>query len=97
VCGLENTIHRALLLAADGRLALRSADGSAPDEPGPSTALYGGGLRAACARSRWDTEERYLRELLALTGGNVSEAVRRAGTERRAMGQMLKRHGIGRQ
>ena len=91
---LENVMHRALLLAEDG-IAVLPPPGSEP-EPPAGTTLYGGGLRAACARSRWDTEERYLRELLALTGGNVSEAARRAGTERRTMGRLLKRHGIGR-
>jgi DNA-binding NtrC family response regulator len=91
---LENVMHRALLLAENGRVVLPPPGAEVP-EPPAGTALYGGGLRATCARTRWETEERYLRELIALTGGNVSEAARRAGTERRAMGRLLKRHGIG--
>jgi DNA-binding NtrC family response regulator len=91
---LENVVHRALLLAEDGCAALPPPATESP-EPPAGTALYGGGLRATCARSRWETEERYLRELIAHTGGNVSEAARRAGTERRTMGRLLKKHGIG--
>jgi DNA-binding NtrC family response regulator len=90
---LENVVHRALLLAEDG-IAILPPPGTELPEPAPGTALYGGGLRATCARSRWETEERYLRELLALTGGNVSETARRAGTERRTMGRLLKRHAL---
>jgi DNA-binding NtrC family response regulator len=90
---LENVMHRALLLAENGRVAL-PPPGAAVPAPAAGTALYAGGLRRACERSRWETEERYLRELMALTGGNVSEAARRAGTERRSMGRILKRHGI---
>ena len=90
---LENVMHRALLLAEDGRIAL-PPDGQPPLEPAAAVPLYSEGLRAACARSRWEPEERYLHELMALTHGNISEAARRAGTERRAMGRLLKRHGI---
>ena len=89
---LENVVHRALLLAEDGCIAL--PPGTDVPEPAAGTALYDGGLRAACARSRWETEERYLRALIALTSGNVSAAARQAGTERRTMGRLLKRHGI---
>jgi two-component system, NtrC family, response regulator GlrR len=92
---LENVMHRALLLAENGRVALPPPSLPVP-EPALGTALYGGGLRQACAKARWDIEDRYLRELIALTAGNVSEAARRAGIERRAMGRLLKKHGIGR-
>jgi len=92
---LENVVHRAVLLGEAGHAPLPSG-GTASAMPAASSPLHAGGLRAACAKARWDTEEQYLRELMALTGGNVSEAARRAGTERRAMGRLLKRHGIGR-
>ncbi len=91
---LENVLHRALLLAEDGRIALPPGEPASP--PPAANLLLAGGLRAVCARARWETEDSYLRELMALTGGNVSEAARRAGTERRAMGRLLKKHGIGR-
>jgi DNA-binding NtrC family response regulator len=91
---LENVLHRAVLLAEDGRVALPPGETALPVEA-PGSPLWAGGLRQACAKARWETEDRYLRQLMALTGGNVSEAARRAGTERRAMGRMLKKHGIG--
>ena len=43
-----------------------------------------------------DFEIQYLRQLLVGTGGNVSEAARRAGKERRVFGRLLKKHGIDR-
>lgn len=90
---LESVMHRAVLLGEEGEIALPSS--SAPGGSGETRPeLYDGGLRAACTRARWETEDRYLRGLLALTGGNVSEAARRAGTERRAMGRLLKKHGL---
>ena len=92
---LENVMHRAVLLGEDGRIALPPPGLPAP-ELSHGTALYAGGLRQTCAKARWEAEECYLRALMAQTGGNVSEAARRAGIERRAMGRLLKRHGIER-
>ncbi|MDO9714197.1 sigma-54 interaction domain-containing protein [Paracraurococcus lichenis] len=93
---LENVMHRAVLLAEDGRLALPGLSrrpGAAPAAEAGRLHAHGG-LREVCARGRRETEERYLRGLIAETGGNVSEAARRAGVERRAMGRMLKHHGL---
>jgi two-component system response regulator GlrR len=39
-------------------------------------------------------EQHYLSQLLARTRGNVSQAARLAGKERRAFGKLLKKHGI---
>ena len=95
---LENLMHKAYVLARDGRV--RRAD----VVPGPAAAslstveaaaaMHEGGLKAARERQAREFEVVYLRRLLALTHGNVTEAARRAGTERRAMGRLLKRHGI---
>jgi DNA-binding NtrC family response regulator len=50
------------------------------------------------AKSRMITrfEREYLRRLMATTHGNVTLAARRAGKERRALGKLLKKHGIER-
>ncbi|WP_207951883.1 sigma-54 interaction domain-containing protein [Pseudomaricurvus alcaniphilus] len=40
-------------------------------------------------------ERHYLRQLLQQAGGNISEAARISGKERRALGKMLKKYGIG--
>jgi DNA-binding NtrC family response regulator len=39
-------------------------------------------------------ERTYLSRTLAQSGGNVSEAARRAGKERRAFGKLLKKYSI---
>lgn len=39
-------------------------------------------------------ERQYLSQLMAQTSGNVSQAARLAGKERRALGKLLKKHGI---
>jgi DNA-binding NtrC family response regulator len=41
-----------------------------------------------------DFSELYLQQLMSHTRGNVSEAARSAGQERRAFGRLLKRYGI---
>ncbi|WP_376967771.1 sigma-54 dependent transcriptional regulator (plasmid) [Azospirillum sp. A26] len=95
---LENLMHRAYVLARDGRV--RRADvvpGPAPaslPEAEAVAVMHEGGLKAGRERQAREFEVAYLRRLLALTHGNVTEAARRAGTERRAMGRLLKRHGI---
>ena len=43
-----------------------------------------------------DFEREYLLDLLQETGGNLSEAARRVGAERRTLTRMLRRHGINR-
>ena len=42
-------------------------------------------------------ERHYLQQLMTTTGGNVTRAAEKAGTERRALGKLLKKHGIDRQ
>jgi DNA-binding NtrC family response regulator len=92
---LENRLHRAHVLATRGRIGVAELDPSGEGVTGAARAApQPEGLREARARERRAFEDRYLRGLIAETGGNVSEAARRAGTERRAMGRLLKRYGI---
>jgi len=92
---LENRIYRALVLCSDGRIGAAELSGklttTAPPAPGM---LYAGGFKAARMREMRTFEARYLRDLMTETKGNISEAARRAGTERRSMGRILKRHRI---
>ncbi len=94
---LENALHRAIVLARNGLIT--AGDLGAPictsERPTAQThQMLEGGLKAARARHSWEFDDQYLRRILALAQGNVSEAARHAGTERRAMGRLLKRHGI---
>ena len=51
-------------------------------------------FREAKSRIVRQFEEEYLRRLLRKSAGNVTEAARLAGKERRALGKLLKKYGI---
>ncbi|WP_295886934.1 sigma 54-interacting transcriptional regulator [uncultured Thiohalocapsa sp.] len=89
---LENLIHRSVLLA-DGALVFpQPAAGEAM--PSVSAAPTQEPFAVAKARAIEAFERSYLTDLLQATGGNVSEAARRADKERRALGKLLKKHAI---
>ncbi len=97
---LENVIHRALLLTADPTVVVPD-QWLAPPASAPAAAHLAGhyfelGLVAAKAHVLDDFERLYLARALASTQGNVSEAARRSGKERRAFGKLLKKHSIDR-
>ena len=48
----------------------------------------------AKAQAIQEFEKRYLSQLLRESGGNVTQAAKRAGKERRALGKLIKKHGI---
>jgi two-component system, NtrC family, response regulator GlrR len=100
---LENVMHRAVAALIGNEIDIDlllhiwpTAAKAASRVDASRDALAEGPLIDARKRVAFEFEGRYLRQLMAEVGGNVSEAARRAGTERRAMGRMLKRHGIGR-
>jgi DNA-binding NtrC family response regulator len=98
---LENLVHRALLLTTN-------PEATVPQEwlAGGSTATAGDeeshvagdyfdlSLMEAKARVLDQFERVYVSRALAETRGNVSEAARRAGKERRAFGKLLKKYSI---
>jgi DNA-binding NtrC family response regulator len=86
---LENFVHREFL-RSDAELLRLCARATPSNEDSPA------GFNLARARALTAFETTYLRTLLAATHGNVSEAARRAGKERRVFGRMLKRNGIER-
>jgi len=93
---LENLLHRAVLKSAGGRIDL--PDIAPPGTPEPRLAAEADGtlsFSAAKAVAVDDFERSYLLDLMEETGGNVTAAARRAGKERRALGRLLKKHGIG--
>jgi two-component system response regulator GlrR len=103
---LENLVHRAYLLS-DGELLEIAAPGAAaaahpappPDETGagtlPPDACQELNYRLAKLRALQDFDRHYLTQLLQLASGNVTRAAQLAGKERRSLGKLLKRYGIG--
>jgi two-component system, NtrC family, response regulator GlrR len=91
---LRNYVERCLALAARGPL---SADGDsaktlplvAGDQPSARA-----GLRSARQSFMREFERRYLEELLAEQGGNVSAAARAAGIDRKYLYRLLWRNGL---
>ncbi|MDQ8021932.1 MAG: sigma-54 dependent transcriptional regulator [Moraxellaceae bacterium] len=88
---LENRIHRATLLCQGAELDLLQGQGG-DFEHAPVATHYRTARDAAMAA--W--ERAYLAELLRTTQGNVTRAAELAGKERRALGKLLKKHGIDR-
>lgn len=94
---LENAMHRAVILAVAGKVAslplgMLAANGAAPAAAEPIA--FGLGLKEARAREIEKFERRYLGWLLGQTQGNIAAAARRAGTERRNLGRIIKRLGV---
>ncbi len=93
---LENVIHRAMLLREDGMLALPPAKArpAAADDASRAPGRLRGTLKVERARLTESFERTYLMWVLQDANGNVSQAARQAGTERRHLGRMIRRHGI---
>ncbi len=97
---LRNYVERCLALADRGPLSAAppEADGFASGERESERPLAdaapGGNLRSA--RQTWlrEFEKRYLEELLAQNGGNVSAAARSAGIDRKYLYRLLWRNGL---
>ncbi len=93
---LENLVQRAFMLSEDAliridphRIPLAAADFSSDSNCETC-------FRDARARAVKAFEGDYVRRMLALTRGNVSEAARQAGKDRRVFGRLMKKYGIER-
>lgn len=95
---LENVVHRALLLTADPVVVVPqewlTAAPAAAGAPHPAGDYFHLRLMEAKARVLDQFERVYLSRALAQTHGNVSEAARRSGKERRAFGKLLRKYSI---
>lgn len=97
---LENTLLREFLLSSSEYVSLcsmpdNSEDDQAADfdtEPFASNVVLS--FQKAKAVAIRNFENRYLEQLLAVTEGNVSEAARLAGKERRSIGKLIKKYKI---
>jgi DNA-binding NtrC family response regulator len=94
---LENVVLRACLCADSaeiGRGELLEAEPALADRELRADAADARTLSAAKGRAIALFERTYLLELMRRASGNVSEAARLAGTERRHLGKLLKKHRI---
>jgi DNA-binding NtrC family response regulator len=89
---LENTLHRHFLLA-DGAMLMPDPAKLERLEPDRSTATF----NQAKHEFVCTFERRYLQTLMQEVHGNMSEAARRAGKERKAFGRLLKRNQLRRE
>jgi two-component system, NtrC family, response regulator GlrR len=102
---LENLVHSEFLMTEGDEILLRlppDAGPAPPTEPArtvpPGMTHDGGSLpdyRLAKAEAVEKFDRAYLERVLAEAKGNVTSAARLAGKERRALGKLLKRYGIG--
>ena len=96
---LENLIHRAVLLSTKPWIDTGDLS-TVVEREEPQGATSAGkadqSFREAKAEMIENFERDYLTDLMKRAAGNVSEAARIAGKERRALGKLLKKHGIDR-
>ncbi len=93
---LKNVVQRALSVAECGQitpldLPAEFLESTCGDEP-PADA--NSSFRTAKSRALGDFEREYFSRLLTESGGNVSEAARRAGMRRTALHRLLAKYGI---
>lgn len=95
---LENLVYRALLLAEELVVAIPPLSQCRIERRKRTDrrSFIGEHLtyRQAKARAIEDFEKKYLSSLMAECSGNVTEAAKRAGTERRHLGKLLKKFQI---
>jgi DNA-binding NtrC family response regulator len=87
---LENLIVREFLLAESDTVSIPTPASAREDE----TAKVSFNYKVARCHAITQFERTFLAKLLGHAKGNVSEAARISGTERRHLGRLLKRHGI---
>jgi len=95
---LEHLIHREFLLSDSPVLTIqRKINGADRRKRTDRRSVdLGVGFCSAKAQAIADFERKFLQQLLAQTEGNVTRAAKLAGKERRALGRLLKKHGLDR-
>jgi DNA-binding NtrC family response regulator len=93
---LENLLYREYLLSEGPVMRIEPPKAMSPMSKGslepPSSSLS---FHRAKAKAVEAFERDYLVGLLDLAGGNVSLAAKLAGKERRSLGKLLKKYGLG--
>ena len=95
---LENLVHREVLLSEGDTVRLGPVAGQAPGILNCDTGvtLTHSAFRQAKAHVVAEFERAYLTELLARTGGNVTQAARLCGQERSRLNKLVRKHGLNR-
>ncbi|HEX8980076.1 MAG TPA: sigma 54-interacting transcriptional regulator [Parasulfuritortus sp.] len=96
---LDNLVHRASLLTDAAKIWLGPTPSLRPPASHgikTASATATAGYRESREQILHAWERQYLQELMLATGGNVTRAAAMAGKERRALGKLLKRHGLSR-
>jgi DNA-binding NtrC family response regulator len=88
---LEGVLHRAVVFSSGP--ALEAADLDLPGDERPSGGVT---LRAVRGTAVHDADRTYLAALLAEHHGNVSQAARASGADRRTFQRLLRKYGIER-
>jgi two-component system response regulator GlrR len=89
---LEHLVYHGLLLCDEPAIAIVPPPSLAGTRAVDATPTY----RIAKEQAIADFEHNYLASVIEQAGGNVSVAARLAGTERRHLGRLLKKHHLGR-
>ncbi len=93
---LENLVHREFLMSEESQMHFAEA-GARMDWIGQESSdsnLSELSFREAKQKAISEFEQRYLREVLARAGGNLSAAARIADTDRSAFGKLARKHGV---
>jgi DNA-binding NtrC family response regulator len=93
---LENLLYREYLLSEGPVIQIEHPRDMSPLPPEPMHQPSGElTFHRAKAMAVEAFERDYLSGLLSLAGGNVSLAAKLAGKERRSLGKLLKKYGLG--
>jgi DNA-binding NtrC family response regulator len=92
---LHNVVQRAFVYASGAQL-VRMATLSAPPLAATPATHAAVSFRAARAHALELFEREYVIEMLKAHNGNITQAARVAGQDRRAFGRLVRRHGIDR-
>lgn len=95
---LENFVHRALVTSDGPLIGFSEVIPDAIDDSVSGDAPAATSISFSAAKSKViaEFERRYLGQLMQEAEGNVTRAARIAGKERRALGKLLKKHGLAR-
>jgi DNA-binding NtrC family response regulator len=93
---LQNVIERACALADGPMVRVWDLPDHVRGRGGPASAIPGKDLPLAEAREAWPQAfaHEYLTDLLRRHGGNISQAAKTAGVDRKTLHRLVAKHGV---